>query len=224
MHPTLWIKETATMPDTMPVMTPGATPIRRVRPARFRIFPALLALSLTLGLALAGIASVMGAPTAAAHAKPVSSVPAADAPVTEAPTVVTVHFGEDVNPAGSDLIVYDTKGKVVSTGPGKVDTNDAKTMTVPMAGDDSDTYMVVWHSVSLDDGDAAVGAFVFNVGSQAKPGDTGGSTLSPGTAAGAGTSAGGSSGAPVWVVVLVGVIGLVVGSAGALLFAGRRMK
>jgi methionine-rich copper-binding protein CopC len=184
----------------------------------------LMTLSLTLGLTLAGITFTMGAPTAAAHAKPVSSVPAADSTVTTAPTTVTVHFGEDVNPAGSALIVYDTKGKMVSTGPGVVDTSDAKTMTVPMAGDGSATYMVVWHTVSLDDGDPAVGAFVFNVGSTAKPGDTGGSTISPGTSAGAGTSASGSSGAPIWLVVLVGVIGLVVGSGGALLFAGRRPK
>lgn len=196
----------------------------KARTARTRMMAVLMTLSLTFGLALAGITFAMGAPTAAAHAKPASSVPAADSTVTNAPTVVTVHFGEDVNPAGSDLIVYDTKGKVVSTGPGVVDTSDAKTMTVPMAGDDSETYMVVWHTVSLDDGDAAVGAFVFNVGATAKPGDTGGSTTSPGTASGAVTSADASSGAPVWVVVLVGVIGLIVGSGGALLFAGRRPK
>ena len=197
----------------------------KARTARTRMMAVVMTLSLTLGFALAGITfAMMGAPTAAAHAKPVSSVPAADSTVTTAPTVVTVHFGEDVNPAGSDLIVYDTKGKVVSTGPGVVDTSDATTMTVPMTGDDSETYMVVWHTVSLDDGDAAVGAFVFNVGATAKPGDTGGSTTSPGTSSDAGTSANGSSGAPVWLVVLVGVIGLVVGSGGALLFAGRRPK
>lgn len=194
------------------------------RTARPRMLPVLLALSVALGLALAAIVSVAQAPTAAAHAKYESSVPASNSTVTEAPTVVTVHFAEEVNPAGSDLIVYDTKGKVVSTGPGVVDTSDAKTMTVPMAGDDSETYMVIWHTVSLDDGDSAVGAFVFNVGSTAKPGDTGGSTTSPGTASGAETSANGSSGAPVWLVVLVGVIGLIVGSGGALLFAGRRPK
>ena len=204
----------------------GESPIKETnrmpaRPTRFRIVPALLALSLTLGLALAGVTFAMGAPTAAAHAKPASSVPAADSTVTTAPTVVTVHFGEDVNPAGSDLIVYDTKGKVVSTGSGIVDTSDAKTMTVPMAGDDSESYLVVWHTVSLDDGDAAVGAFIFNVGSTAKAGDGGGSTVSTGASAAAENA---SSGVPGWVVALVGVLGLVIGSAGTFVLAGRRSQ
>jgi methionine-rich copper-binding protein CopC len=183
------------------------------------MLPAFLTLSLTLGLALAAIVSVAQAPTAAAHAKYESSVPASNSTVTEAPTVVTVHFAEEVNPAGSDLIVYDTKGNKVSTAAGTVDTNDAKTMTVPMTGDDSDSYLVVWHTVSLDDGDPAVGAFVFNVGSTAKAGDGGGSTTTSGASAAAESA---SSGVPGWVVALVGALGLVIGGAGTFVLAGRR--
>jgi copper resistance protein C len=192
----------------------------RVRSGRFPVFSMIALLSLALGVALAAITSVAQAPTAAAHAKYASSVPAANSTVTKAPTVVTVHFGEDVNPAGSDLIVYDTNGKTVSTAAGKVDTSDVKTMSVTMAGDDSESYLVVWHTVSLDDGDPAVGAFIFNVGSQAKPGDAGGSTTSTGTSATAATS----SGAPIWLVVLVGVLGLLVGGAGTFVLAGRQTK
>ena len=189
------------------------------RTARPRMLPTLLVLGLALGLALAALTFVAGTPSAAAHAKYTSSVPASNSTVTEAPTVVTVHFGEDVNPAGSGLIVYDTKGKVASTADAEVDTSDAKTMTVPMAGDDSDSYLVVWHTVSLDDDDAAVGAFVFNVGSPAKAGDGGGSTTPPETTA---TAESASSGMPGWVVALVGVLGLVIGSTGTFVLAGRR--
>lgn len=188
------------------------------RRAHSRMLPTLLALSLALGLSFAALTFIAGTPTAAAHAKYTSSVPASNSTVTEAPTVVTVHFAEDVNPVGSDLIVYDTKGKVVSTAAGTVDASDAKTMTVPMTGDDSESYMVVWHTVSLDDGDPAVGAFVFNVGSTAKAGDGGGSTTTSGTSAAESTSSGVSG----WVVALVGVLGLIIGSAGTFVLAGRR--
>jgi len=190
------------------------------RTARPRMLPVLLTLGLTLGLSFAALTFIAGTPTAAAHAKYESSVPASNSTVTEAPTVVTVHFAEEVNPAGSDLIVYDTKGNKVSTGAGTVDTNDAKTMTVPMTGDDSESYMVVWHTVSLDDGDAAVGAFVFNVGSTAKAGDGGGSTTTSGTSTAESTSSGVSG----WVVALVGVLGLIIGSAGTFVLAGRRSQ
>jgi len=190
------------------------------RTARPRMLPVLLALGLTLGLSLAALTFIAGTPSVAAHAKYESSVQASNSTVTEAPTVVTVHFAEEVNPAGSDLIVYDTKGNKVSTGAGTVDTNDAKTMTVPMAGDDSESYMVVWHTVSLDDGDAAVGAFVFNVGNTAKACDGGGSTTTSGTSTAESTSSGVSG----WVVALVGVLGLIIGSAGTFVLAGRRSQ
>lgn len=180
----------------------------------------LLTLGLMLGLVFAVSVFAFQTPAAAAHAKYQSSTPAADSTVTAAPNVVTVHFAEDINPEGSDLTVYDTKGKVVSTAAGTVDTSDAKTMTVPMTGDDADSYLVVWHTVSLDDGDAAVGAFIFNVGSQAKPGDTGGSTTSPGSTNSTSTG----SGTPGWVVALVGLVGLLIGSAGTLLLVGRRKR
>lgn len=188
------------------------------RKTHTRVVPILLTLSLSLGLSLAAVISVTQAPAASAHAAYVSSVPAADSTVTQAPTVVTIHFAEDLNPAGSDVVVYDTKGKVVSTGKAQVDTSDPKTMTVPMAGDDAESYLVVWHNVSLDDGDPDIGAFTFNVGKQA-------SQPTPGSSGGATTTAGSSSGGvPGWVVALVGVAGLIVGSGATLLLAGRRSR
>lgn len=190
----------------------------KTRTARLHLLP----VTLVAALLVAAAAMVIQSPTASAHAEYVSSTPASNSTVTQAPTVVTVHFGEDVNPNGSALTVYDSHGKVVSTGPGSVETSDAKTMTVPMTGDDSESYVVVWHSVSLDDGDPAIGAFLFNVGSPAKTGNNGGSTTSPGTIAASPGGASSSSGAPGWLVALVGIIGLIVGAGGALALTGKR--
>lgn len=190
--------------------------VRAIRSSHMPLVPVVLIAGLLCAAAIAS--QLVQAPTASAHAKYTSSTPAANSTVTQAPSVVTVHFGEAVNPAGSGLTVYDTRGKVVSTAAGTVNTSDPKTMTVPMTGDDSESYLVVWHTVSLDDGDPAVGAFIFNVGKTAKPGDSGGSTTSPGAAATTNTA----SGTPGLVVALVGIAGLLIGGAGTLVLAGRR--
>ena len=139
------------------------TPAGRALPAGRLLPVATLAVgvALLLSLAFAGIAS--------AHAKYKSSDPAAGAVLKAAPRLVTVHFYEHVDPAGSSLTVYDAKGKVVSSGPGQVSAADATTMTVSMQGDGAEVYLVVWKTVSLDDGDPDIGAFNFFVGTAAVP-------------------------------------------------------
>src|SRR5262245_6130471 len=85
----------------------GATPMKRlsVIPG-WRLAsagPLALIVALLVGLLAPGIAS--------AHAYMVGSDPAAGSTIKAAPSVVTVHFAEGVNPQGSDLIVYDVTGK-----------------------------------------------------------------------------------------------------------------
>lgn len=167
--------------------------------------------ALLLGAALALIAPGI----ASAHAYYVSSDPAANAVLKTAPTTVTVHFAEEVNPTGSDIVVYDSKHKQVSTAPAQVDRSDLKTMTVPMQGDDSEIYLVEWHTVSASDGDPDIGAFTFNVSASGSAAAS--PTATPGVAGPASASGSGSSGTPAWVVALVGVAGLVVGAGGTLL-------
>lgn len=165
---------------------------------------------------IAGGALALGAPAvASAHAYYVSSDPAANAVLKTAPTTVTIHFGENVNPTGSDVVVFDAKHQQVSTAPAQVDRADLKTMTVAMQGNGSEVYLVEWHTVSADDGDPDIGAFTFNVNS------SGGAATPTATAESIGSS-GTSSGTPAWVVALVGVLGLAIGAGGTLL--ARRMR
>ncbi|MGH2485436.1 MAG: copper resistance CopC family protein [Ktedonobacterales bacterium] len=152
--------------------------------------------------------------TAFAHASYVSSDPAADAVLTAAPTTVTIKFAEHVNPTGSDVVIYDAKHTVVSTGPAQVVQSDLFTMTVNMTGDGSEIYLVEWHTVSADDGDPDIGGFVFHVDTTAGAQATATASAKNGGTGSSHTSSGGGSGAPAWLVVLVGLIGLGVGAGG----------
>lgn len=170
-----------------------------------------------LGL-LAALAAALAAPPAlarpdhATHAGYVSSDPAANAVLKAAPSAVVIHFAEPVDPAGSGVTVYNAKGQVVS-GAAQVEQNDLKSMRAPMTGDDSEVYLVVWHTVSATDGDPDVGAFNFFVS------ETGASDLAPRTAAT--TTAQPVSGAPAWLVALIAAATLLIGLAGGYALARR---
>ena len=171
-------------------------------------------LALVLTVAFGAALAVAVPQTALAHARYASSSPAPNQVLKAAPSTVTIHFEENVNPVGSDITVYDTKGKAVSSAPAQVDRADLKTMTVAMQGDGAETYLVTWHNVSADDGDPDTGAFTFVVSSDATP--------QPGaTGTGTTTTTSATGGTPGWVVALIGVLGLLIGG-GAGVLAGRR--
>jgi copper resistance protein C len=181
---------------------------RRVK-SRFSV---IVVPAAALFLALGAIAAF---PTAAfAHARPTSSTPAPDSTVKEAPTTVTIIFGEELKPDESNIRVFDSKGAEVSTGKATVDPNDLKKMSVEMKGNDSEEYVVLWNSVSADDGDPAAGSFTFDVN------PNGGS--SGGTTTGGGSSTNNASGVQPWLAALIGVIGLLLGGAGGYYFARRQ--
>jgi methionine-rich copper-binding protein CopC len=175
------------------------------------------AAGMAMPLALGLLAIALGAPAIAsahaAHAYYVSSDPAAGAVVKTAPSVVTVHFAENVNPQGSDIVVYDATHKAVSTAAAQVSRSDLKTMTVPMKGDGAEIYLVEWHTVSADDGDPDIGAFTFSVIASGKADPSAGPATGA-TTGGSNTSTG-STGTPVWLTVLVGLVGLALGAGGA---------
>ena len=179
---------------------------RRVKSRLSIIVVPAAALFLALG-------AVVAFPTAAfAHAEPTSSTPAPNSTVKEAPTTVTIIFGQNVKQDGSDIRVFDAKGDEVSTGKATVDPNDLKKMSVGMKGTDSEEYVVLWHTVSADDDEAAAGSFSFKVNPNGGTGEDGGTTSTPNA----------SNGVQPWLAVLIGVIGLLIGGVGGYYFARRQ--
>lgn len=167
--------------------------------------------ALLLAIATSGTASAHAA--IPLHAKLTHADPGLGAVLNTAPTTITLQFGEDLKPDGSGIAVYDDLGKQVSTGAASVKSGDAKTMTVSMQGDGSETYVVYYHTVSADDGDSYADAYQFTVSKDA--------TASAGTQPGApetGTTSG-SSGISGLVAALIGLVALIVGAAGGYFFA-----
>ncbi len=155
------------------------------------------------GIAIGALAALLALawPLAAAHAHAAyqSSVPAANSHVATAPTQVTITFLQPLDPAHLSIVVYDNKAQIVSTGAAQIVTGQPDAAMVAMKGDGSDIYRVDWNNVSAEDGDPTLGAFVFGVGTTDKV-----------TPAAPGPSSG-SSGAPVWLVIVIGLAGLIVG-------------
>jgi methionine-rich copper-binding protein CopC len=184
---------------------------------------ALFAITGALGMSvwLAGVAS--------AHASYVSSDPAAGAVLATAPTQVTVHFAENVNPLGangipSSLTVFlnpdlkntnysDQDATQVSPDKGtQYPVSDTKTMTIPMTGAGNGIYEVYWFTVSADDGHQDSGVFFFGVGTSTGQGVVVvTNTVTKAVPAGL----------PLWATILIGVVALVLGGG---IVAGVRRR
>jgi copper transport protein len=114
-----------------------------------------------VGLA-AALAALAAAPGAAAHASVVTTQPANDTVVQEAPERVSVIYNEPVETAFGALRVYDSSAKRVDTG--DLIRPSADTVAVELENDLPDgTYTVTWRVVSSDS-HPIHGAFVFHIG------------------------------------------------------------
>ncbi len=170
------------------------------------------------------------------HAEYVSSNPAANAMLSKAPSTITIHFMENVDPQGSDIIVYDVDGKQVSTGSAQVDRADLKSMQVNMQSDKSEMYVVNWHNVSAVEGHHDSGSFRFFVGissmlkgmlansSNGSQGSMAGMPGMSGSSTSQSAASNASSAVPAWLAGLIGIIGLVVGGGATYIFTRQSTK
>ena len=101
---------------------------------------------------------------ASAHANLVSSEPAANSELEEAPDRVIIWFTEPLEPSLSSIHVLDATGQRVDLDNSVVDDLNPLVMSVGLQDIPDGTYTVAWVNVSTIDGHRVRGSFVFAVG------------------------------------------------------------
>ncbi len=100
-----------------------------------------------------------------AHANLVSSEPAANSELDEAPGRIIIRFTEPIEPSLSNIQVLDVSGQRVDLDNSVVDDLNPLVMSVGVGDSIPDgTYTVAWTNVSTVDGHRVRGSFVFAVG------------------------------------------------------------
>jgi copper transport protein len=114
--------------------------------------------------ALLGLVACGLAPSASAHALPVSSTPSPGSNLATAPTEVVIVFNEAPDAALSSIIVRDSSGAVVSIGPAVPVRGGPNALRVALIPLKASIYAVAWRVVSAVDAHLASGSFSFGVG------------------------------------------------------------
>ncbi len=145
-------------PHTLKIQTASHTS----KPRRARLVRVLIAscCALTLLLLLSGVAS--------AHALLDHSTPSpGDAfyldQLPKQPTQARFWFTEEVNPALSKVVVVDQNNHEVDKQDSHVSSSNPKEIDLGLPQLGSGAYIVIWRTVSADDGHAAGGSFIFRV-------------------------------------------------------------
>ncbi len=194
-----------------------------------RRLPALFAAVAAL---VAGAVLATAGP-AAAHDELLSSDPAAGAVVTELPGELVLTFSAELlgDGAGNEVQVTDAAGTVLSDGPAVA---AGTSLTQPLAGEAAGEIRVLWRAVSSD-GHPISGEFAFTVHAPApEPSATADDpeTVAPTQAPTASETPEGTmttmsepgedaAGIPVWVWVVLGVVGAGVVGAVVYVLAAR---
>jgi len=114
------------------------------------------------GLVIA-VLSLAGAVAAYAHAHLDRASPAAGASVASAPSEVTLHFTQKLEPKFSAIVVRDAAGRQVDNSDSAVDTADAQLLKVTLQPLPPGRYKVEWRVISVDT-HSSKGDYTFRVG------------------------------------------------------------
>jgi copper transport protein len=104
-----------------------------------------------------------GTGTAWAHALLVHSDPSPDIVLPAAPQSVHLQFSEDLNASASQIIVWDRSRHVMTTGHALLVPGLPRQMTVGLKPLPPGAYLVLWTSVSAEDGHILRGSYLFFV-------------------------------------------------------------
>jgi methionine-rich copper-binding protein CopC len=102
------------------------------------------------GNLIAGLAALMLAPGALAHAFLDRAAPAVGSTVHGSPAEVRLRFTQELEPAFSALRVFDASGKQVDRQDRQVDRGDRTLLRVSLPPLTPGTYRVVWRALSTD--------------------------------------------------------------------------
>ena len=115
-------------------------------------------------MTLSVVAVALGAASAArAHAFLDHASPAVGSWVPTAPTVVTLWFTQDLEPAFSDVTVTNQAGQRVDLGNARIAPGSPAELQIGLKPLPPGTYLVSWHVVSVDT-HPTEGTFTFEVG------------------------------------------------------------
>jgi copper transport protein len=117
-----------------------------------------------VAVGVAAATLVVAAAPAGAHALPQSSDPAPGATLKQAPTQVSIVFGETPDVRLSLLRVLDSAGQDHTVGKTSAAASDPRVLTVALGKLADGVYTVSWRTVSQVDGHLAAGTFAFGVG------------------------------------------------------------
>ncbi len=104
-----------------------------------------------------------GTGTAWAHALLIHSDPPADIVLPAAPSSVHLQFSEDLNASASQIVVWDRYRHTMTTGHASLVPGLPRQMTVGLKPLQPGAYLVLWTSVSAQDGHILRGSYLFFV-------------------------------------------------------------